>query len=36
MHSNGVGFERAGLAVQDILEQVMDQPECKPAQPANR
>ena len=29
MHSNGVGFLRAGLAVQDILEQVMEQPECK-------
>jgi anti-anti-sigma regulatory factor len=29
MHSNGVGFLRAGLAVQDILEQVMKQPECK-------
>jgi anti-anti-sigma regulatory factor len=30
MHSNGVGFLRAGLAVQDILEQVMEQPECNP------
>lgn len=29
MHSNGVGFLRAGLAVQDILEQIMKQPECK-------
>jgi len=29
MHSNGVGFLRAGLAIQDILEQVMEQPECK-------
>ena len=29
MHSYGVGFLRAGLAVQDILEQVMEQPECK-------
>jgi len=29
MHSNGVGFLRAGLGVQDILEQVMDQPECR-------
>ena len=28
MHRNGVGFLRAGLAVQDILEQVMGQPEC--------
>jgi anti-anti-sigma regulatory factor len=36
MHSNGVGFERGGLAIQDILEQVMEQPECKPEQPANR
>jgi anti-anti-sigma regulatory factor len=29
MHGNGVGFLRAGLALQDILEQVMEQPECK-------
>jgi anti-anti-sigma regulatory factor len=29
MHSNGVGFLRAGLATQDILEQIMEQPECK-------
>lgn len=29
MHSKGVGFLRAGLAIQDILEQVMEQPECK-------
>jgi len=29
MHGEGVGFLRAGLAVQDILEQVMEQPECK-------
>jgi anti-anti-sigma regulatory factor len=29
MHSHGVGFLRAGLAVQDILEQVMEQPECQ-------
>ena len=29
MHSNGVGFLRAGMAIQDILEQVMEQPECK-------
>ena len=28
MHSSGVGFLRAGLAIQDILEQVMEQPEC--------
>jgi anti-anti-sigma regulatory factor len=28
MHRNGVGFLRAGLAVQDILEQVMETPEC--------
>jgi anti-anti-sigma regulatory factor len=28
MHRNGVGFLRAGLAIQDILEQVMEQPEC--------
>jgi len=30
MHSKGVGFLRAGLAVQDILEQVTEQSECKP------
>ncbi len=30
MHSDGVGFLRAGLAIQDILEQVMEQHECKP------
>ena len=29
MHTNGVGFLRAGLAIQDILEQVMEAPECK-------
>ena len=29
MHSNGVCFHRAGLAMQDILEQIMEQPECK-------
>ena len=29
MHSDGVGFLRAGLAIQDILEQVMEAPECK-------
>jgi anti-anti-sigma regulatory factor len=29
MHRNGVGFLRAGLAIQDILEQVMETPECK-------
>ena len=28
MHRNGVGFLRAGLAIQDILEQVMETPEC--------
>ena len=28
MHGDGVGFLRAGLAVQDILEQVMEQPKC--------
>ncbi len=37
MHSKGVGFERAGLAMQDILEQAifeqgMVQAECKPEQ----
>ena len=29
MHSTGVGFLRAGLAIQDILEQVMEQPDCR-------
>jgi anti-anti-sigma regulatory factor len=29
MHSQGVDFLRAGLAIQDILEQVMEQPGCK-------
>jgi hypothetical protein len=29
MHGNGVAFLRAGLAIQDILEQVMEQPECR-------
>jgi len=29
MHGNGVAFLRAGLAVQDILEQIMEQPACK-------
>jgi anti-anti-sigma regulatory factor len=28
MHRSGVGFLRAGLAIQDILEQVMESPEC--------
>lgn len=29
MYGNGVDFLRAGLAVQDILEQIKGQPECK-------
>ena len=29
MHSNGVDFLRPGLAMQDILEQVMERTECK-------
>ena len=29
MHKNRVTFLRAGLATQDILEQVMETPECK-------
>jgi anti-anti-sigma regulatory factor len=29
MYRSGVGFLRAGLAVQDILEQIMEAPECK-------
>lgn len=28
MHSNGVGFLRAGLAIQDVLDRAMEQPEC--------
>jgi anti-anti-sigma regulatory factor len=28
MHSDGVSFLRGGLAVQDILEQVMEQHKC--------
>jgi anti-anti-sigma regulatory factor len=30
MHRDGVSFLRAGLAIQDILEQVLEAPECKP------
>lgn len=29
MHRSGVPFQRAGMAVQDILEQIMEQPECR-------
>ena len=29
MHCGGVIFLRAGIAIQDILEQIMVQPECK-------
>jgi anti-anti-sigma factor len=29
MHGAGVGFVRAGIAIQDILEQIVEQPECK-------
>ena len=29
MYRSGVPFLRAGLAVQDILEQIMEQPECR-------
>lgn len=29
MHRAGVPFLRAGLAIQDILEQIMEQPECR-------
>jgi len=29
MHCSGTGFLGAGLAVQDILEQIMEWPECK-------
>ena len=28
MHGKGVGFLRAGLAIQDILDQIMDRQEC--------
>lgn len=28
MHHNGVPFLRAGLATQDILEEIMEEPEC--------
>jgi anti-anti-sigma regulatory factor len=29
MHSQGAGFFRAGLAIQDILEELLEQPKCK-------
>ncbi len=29
MHSNGVGFLRPGLAIQDILQEVAEQQECR-------
>ena len=29
MYRSGVPFLRAGLGVQDILEQIMEQPECR-------
>jgi anti-anti-sigma regulatory factor len=29
MHRDGVGFLRAGIAVQDILEQIMEHHECQ-------
>jgi anti-anti-sigma regulatory factor len=29
MHSSGVGFLRAGLAIDDILEEVMEESKCK-------
>ena len=29
MHATGVPFLHAGLAIQDILEQIMEQPECQ-------
>jgi anti-anti-sigma regulatory factor len=29
MHRNGTGFLGAGMAIQDILEQIMELPECK-------
>jgi anti-anti-sigma regulatory factor len=29
MHAEGVGFVRAGLAIQDIVAQIAEQPECR-------
>jgi hypothetical protein len=29
MHTDGVAFLRAGMAIQDILEQLTEQPECR-------
>ena len=29
MHCQGVAFQRADLAIRDILEQIMEQPECQ-------
>jgi anti-anti-sigma regulatory factor len=29
MHHEGAGFLRAGIAIQDILEQIMEHHECK-------
>ena len=29
MHRDGVAFLGAGLAVRDIVEQIMEQPECR-------
>ncbi|HUB79960.1 MAG TPA: hypothetical protein VMB03_14235 [Bryobacteraceae bacterium] len=29
MHRDGASFQHAGLAIQDILEQIMEQPECR-------
>jgi hypothetical protein len=29
MHSSGVRFVRAGMAVQDIIEQISEPPECR-------
>jgi hypothetical protein len=36
MHSNGVGFQRADMAIQDVLDEIMDRPECRPEQRNNR
>jgi len=30
MHGSGVQFLRAGLAIQDIVEEIKEAPECKP------
>jgi anti-anti-sigma regulatory factor len=29
LHKNGVGFQRAGLAIQDMLEEITEAQECR-------